>query len=264
MAELTIRFRSNCLKRFTTFKMYIPHDSNEVLPFFSEQDSQYAKRPTKTLFLLHGFTGDAGNWIPEFMCEKYNFAVVTPSGENSFWLDGISSGHQFLKFIGEELIEYVRRIFGLAKSKEDTYICGMSMGGFGALHTALYYPEVFGKAAGLSSALIVHEVATMTEGKGNEVANYEFYRECFGEPSKVLESDNNPETLVKKLKAAGKKFPELLMCCGTEDFLLENNREFHRFLEAEKVPHIYEEDTGNHDMMFWNKYVEKFIPIMFG
>lgn len=264
MSDLTIRFHSTCLKRFTTFKMYIPDAVRENLPMFINQESEYAKRPTKTLFLLHGFTGDAGNWIPEYLSEKYNFAVVIPSGENSFWLDGISTGHEFLKFIGEELVNYVRKVFGLAKCKEDTYICGMSMGGFGALHTALYYPEVFGKAAGLSSALIVHEVATMTEGKRNAVANYEFYRECFGDPSKVLESDNNPETLVKKLKAEGKPLPELFMCCGTEDFLLENNREFHRFLEAENVEHVYEEDAGFHDMAFWDKYVKKFIPLMFG
>ena len=104
----------------------------------------------------------------------------------------------------------------------------------------------------------------MTEGTGNPVANYEYYRECFGDPAKVLESDNNPETLVKKLKAEGKQIPQIYMSCGTEDFLLENNREFHRFLEAEGVPHVYEEDTGSHDMVFWNKYVEKFIPVIFG
>ena len=54
------------------------------------------------------------------------------------------------------------------------------------------------------------------------------------------------------------------MCCGTEDFLLENNREFHSFLESENVEHVYEEDTGFHDMIFWDKYVKKFIPLMFG
>jgi len=212
---------------------------------------------------LHGFTGDAGNWIPEYLSDKYNFAVVCPSGENSFWLDGISSGHQFCTFLGEELIRFIRKTFNLAESREETYIMGMSMGGFGAIHTALAYPDVFGKAAGLSSALIVHEVAGMTEGHGNGMANYEYYRECFGDPSKVLDSENNPETLVRKLKEKGKALPEILMSCGTEDFLLENNREFHKFLLEEKVEHIYEEDSGNHDMMFWNKYVEKFIPKMF-
>ena len=54
------------------------------------------------------------------------------------------------------------------------------------------------------------------------------------------------------------------MCCGTEDFLLENNRAFSAFLNAQGVPHIYEEGPGMHDMKFWSAYVEKIIPWMFG
>ena len=49
-----------------------------------------------------------------------------------------------------------------------------------------------------------------------------------------------------------------------EDFLIENNREFHRFLEAEGVEHIYNETPGQHDMDYWNEYVQKYVPIMFG
>ncbi len=261
MANLTIRYYSNCLCRHTTFQMYLPNGFRAENP---DETNPYAKRETKTLFLLHGYTGDAGNWVPEYLSEKYNFAVITPSGENSFWLDGLSTGHKFCTFLGEELIGYIRRTFGLAMRKEDTFTMGMSMGGFGAIHTALYYPDVFGKAAGLSSALIARQVANMKEGDSNPMANYEYYRECFGEPSKVLESDNNPETLVKKIKAEGKEMPQLLICCGTEDFLLENNREFHRFLEAEGVEHIYNESPGQHDMDYWNEYVQKYVPIMFG
>jgi len=46
------------------------------------------------------------------------------------------------------------------------------------------------------------------------------------------------------------------MACGTEDFLLEENRAFHRFLENEGVEHTYVEDEGNHDPKFWSKYSE--------
>lgn len=261
MSNLTIRFYSNSLQRYTTFQMIIPNDIRNGVP---REETEYSRRKMKTLFLLHGYTGDAGNWVPEYLCEKYNFAVVIPSGENAFWLDGISTGHKFCSFLGEELLGYVRNTFGLAESREDTCIMGLSMGGFGALHTALYYPENFGKAAGLSSALIVHKVAEMTEGSVDPHGNYEYYRECFGEPSKLLESDNNPETLVKKIKREGRPMPEILLCCGTEDFLLENNRQMHEFLKRENVEHIYEESAGNHDMEFWSRYTEKFIPLMFG
>lgn len=261
MSNLTMRFYSNCLRRNASFKMFLPYDERPDIP---EEMKKYKSRKTKVLFLLHGYTGDGDIWVPEYLADKYNFAIIAPDGENAFWLDGISTGHQFCKFLGEELPSFIRKAFNLALAPEDTYIMGFSMGGFGALHTALKYPDVFGKAAALSSALIVHEVAGMKEGSDNGVANYEYYRECFGEPSKLLESDNNPETLVKKLKAEGKNFPEIIMACGTEDFLIARNREFHDFLVEENVPHTYDEDKGIHDMVFWGKCVEKYVPVMFG
>ena len=261
MADLTITFYSNCLRRNTTFKMFIPNDKRDDIPM---PESEYAKRPMKTLILLHGYTGDAGNWVNPELSVKYNFVVVCPNGENSFWLDGLATGHQFATFLGVELIDYLRRTFGLAKNPDDTFVMGLSMGGFGALHTAFMFPEVYGKCAAFSSALIHNEVAKLAPGENNDVANYDYYRECFGDPAKLHESDNNPEVLLKKLKSEGKKIPEIFMSCGTEDFLLDRNREFHAFLEKEGVNHTYEEWSGIHDMVFWSKSVERFVPDMFG
>ena len=164
--------------------MYLPNDMRTDIP---QEENPYAARKMRTLFLLHGYTGDAGNWVPEEIAQKYNFAIVIPNGENAFWLDGLSTGHQFASFLGKELPEYLRKTFGLAGSAEETYIMGLSMGGFGALHTAFAYPEVFGKVSALSSALIVHKIAHMKEDGGNEVANYAYYHECFGDLETVEE-----------------------------------------------------------------------------
>lgn len=262
MANITVKYFSDCLMRHTTFEMFLPNDPRADQPW-GQQDDPCRKRPMKTLFLLHGYTGSAGNYVPEYLSERYNFAVIAPNGENGFWLDGISTGHKYCTLLGEEMLNYVRRTFGLAKSAEDTCILGMSMGGFGALHTGLAYPDHFGRIGAMSSALIVHEVAEMKPGTDNNVANYEYYRECFGDPQRVLESDNNPETLVDKLRTQNKKIPEIYMCCGTEDFLLERNRAFHQFLESRDVPHQYHESGGNHDMQFWNEYTEKIVRWMF-
>ena len=227
MATITVRYYSDCLKRQTCFDMYLPNDTHIDVPWEKQREKK-EERPLKTLFLLHGYSGSPWNWVPEHLSQKYNFAVVTPNGENGFWLDGISTGHKYCTLLGEELPGYIRKTFGLANSCEDTYIMGLSMGGFGALHTGLAYPENFGKIGAMSSALIVHEVAEMQPGGGNGVANYEYYRECFGEPAQVLSSDSNPETLADKLLSEGRKLPDIYMCCGTEDFLLENNRQFHQ------------------------------------
>ena len=258
MARLLIEYFSNALRRTTSFEMMIPNDARADLPW---ENTAAAPKPMSTLFLLHGYTGKAGNWVPEGLPEKYNFAIVMPTAENSFYLNGEATGTAYQTMVGEELVDYVRKTFHLANGPEDTCIAGLSMGGFGALHTGLAYPDRFGKIGALSSAYIIHEVAKMKPGEGNDVANY---ASVFGDPETLLERDENPEVLVRKLKAAGAKLPEIYLCCGTEDFLIENNRGLHRFLEAEGVPHEYRESKGIHDMVFWHEYIAKIVEWMFG
>lgn len=259
MANLTIDFFSLVLHRPVQFKMVIPNDLN---PAWNPEQKRKTKK-MKTLFLLHGYEGAAGNWIPENLPALYNFAVVMPNGENGFYTDGLSTGHQYATFVAEELLGYVRKTFNLAMTREDTYIMGYSMGGYGALRTALAYPDRFSKTVGLSSALIVRGCSTMKPGESNPIANYEYYRECFGELSEVLTSRNNPEVLVDEILTQNKKMPEIYMACGFQDFLINENRTFHKYLEDKKVPHKYCESEGIHDMNFWREYAEKFIPMLF-
>ena len=261
MAYLRIEYFSNALHRTANFEMMIPEEPPAGIPW---EKNEAQSRPMKTLFLLHGYTGKAGNWVPPGVAEKYNFAIVMPTAENSFYLDGEATGRKYQTLVGEELVDYVRKTFRLAQGPDDTCIAGLSMGGFGALHTGLAYPDRFGKIAALSSALIVHELKDIKPGGGNNVANYEYYRECFGDLSTAAERDVNPEVLAHRLKTAGAKIPEIYMACGTEDFLIENNRAMHRFLENEGIPHEYHEGKGIHDMNFWSEYIVKAAEWMFG
>lgn len=259
MAHIQVEFFSNCLRRPVTFKLLLPNDPND-----GWQPPQKRKGlPIKTLFLLHGYTGAAHNWVPEHLATLYNFAIVMPSGENGFWIDGPATGRQYGAFLGEELPAYLQKTFRLAMTPEDTCIMGLSMGGYGALHAALAYPERFGKVAALSSALIVHGIAHMKPEDENPVANYEYYRQCFGDLETVEQSRNNPEVLVDELLANHQKLPEILMACGTEDFLLEPNRQFHAFLESRGVEHRYFESPGTHDDVFWAEYAVKMVDLMF-
>lgn len=257
MAYFRIEYYSNALRRETSFEMLIPNDPR------ADQPAGQEEKPMRTLFLLHGYTGKAGNWVPEQLARELNFAVVMPTAENSFYLDGEATGRAYQTMLGEELVDYVRRTFRLAMNREDTAIAGLSMGGFGALHTALAYPGRFGKAGCLSSALIVHGIAHMKPGEGNSVANYAYYRQCFGDLETVEERDCNPEVQIRRLKAEGQSIPALYLCCGTEDFLLESNRQMHAFLEKEGVAHEYHEGPGRHDMAFWSDYIVRIARWMF-
>jgi S-formylglutathione hydrolase FrmB len=264
MSLFQVDFYSNALARSTGFTAVIP---NDVSPMMTEGNECY-QRKTKVLFLLHGYSGSSKDWLTgtrvSYFAGKYNLAIVMPTGENSFYLDRKGTGRAYGRFVGQELVDYVRNTFGLSSDKEDTYIGGLSMGGFGAIHTGLAYPNTFGKIMGLSSALIIHNVEKMQEGFQDAIADYDYYTSVFGDPNQLGQSMNNPEVLIRKLKEDKQPIPSLYMACGTEDFLIEENRAFHQFLLKENVPVTYIESPGAHNWDFWNEYLEPSIQWMLG
>ena len=79
-----------------------------------------------------------------------------------------------------------------------------------------------------------------------------------------IESDNNPETQIKKLKEENHRIPGLYMAIGTEDFLYKENQIFRHFLEEEKIDFEYHESTGVHDFVFWNANIEPAVRWLLG
>ena len=49
-------------------------------------------------------------------------------------------------------------MFPLSEEREDTFIAGLSMGGFGALCNGIVYSETFSHVAGLSAAIHLLEI----------------------------------------------------------------------------------------------------------
>lgn len=256
MALFQVDFYSKALSKNTCFHVVLPNDAIPVMV----ADNECYKRNMKTLYLLHGYSGASKDWLLgsqiQEMAVKYNMAVVMPSGDNSFYLDGKGTGKAYCEFVGQELVEYVTKTFGLSENREDTYIGGLSMGGFGAIHTGLAYPNTFGKIAALSSALIVHQIANLKEDFKDAIADYYYYTSVFGDLEKLDESVNNPEYLIRKLKEEKQTIPSIYMACGSEDFLIENNRAFHKFLRSENIVVQYTESPGVHNWDFWNQYLE--------
>jgi S-formylglutathione hydrolase FrmB len=256
MALYQIDYYSKELARIVHFDMLLPNDIN---PEMISSNENY-QRESKTLFLLHGYSGSSKDWLLgssiQELAGKYNLVVVMPNGENSFYLDSRGTGKAYCRFIGQELVEYVQKIFGLSRRKEDIFIGGFSMGGYGAIHTGLTYPNNFGKIIALSSALITNKLKNMQEGFTGGMADYDYYVSVFGDLMKVEESINSPEYLIRNLKKENLRIPPIYMACGTEDFLLEENREFHQFLTEQQIEIEYHESKGLHNWSFWNQYLE--------
>lgn len=256
MALFQADFFSPSLSRITSFNILIP---NDILPGMCAGNPHYL-RGVKTLVLLHGYSGSNKDWLTSSavaeLSIKYNLAIIMPSGENSFYLDGKGTGKAFCQFIGKDLVEYTKKTFGLSDKNEDIFIGGYSMGGFGALHTALVYPDTFGKVFALSSALIIHNIMNMSSDFKDGFADFDYYQSVFGDLENLDTSENNPEYIIQNMIKNGREIPGIFMLCGTEDFLIEQNRAFHQFLISERVDVQYEEHPGSHDWNFWNRYLE--------
>ena len=224
MASGRMEFHAESIMQHANFAFVLPNDVYEP----EIKDKRHYARPPKTLILLHGLTGTDTDWlfggVAQEMAVQYNLAVFMPTAGNNFYLDRGYPGGNWGSFVGEELPAFIRRTFGFCQSREDTLIGGLSMGGFGALHTAMRYPETFSGCAALSSALVLHEVAELGR-RENSVMPEAMVRDVFGDPKRLLGSEKDPEFLYKSAKAAGKALPEIYMAVGTEDSLLHVNRD---------------------------------------
>ena len=142
MAIIEVNFISKCLMRVVTFNAIIPVDK------FGPQAENAEQKPLKTLYLLHGIFGNYTDWVNgtriQAWAEANDLAVIMPSGENRFYLDDEKSGELYGEFIGKELVEFTRKLFPLSDKREDTFIAGLSMGGYGAIRNGLKYAENFG------------------------------------------------------------------------------------------------------------------------
>ena len=256
MASGRMEFHAQSIMQHTNFTFVLPNDV-----FMDDvKDRRHYERPTKSLILLHGLTGTDTDWlyggVAQDMAVQYNTAVFMPTTGNSFYLDRGYPGGNFCEFIGKELPDYIRKVFGFCESRENTLIAGLSMGGFGAVHAALAYPDTFGKCIALSSGFILYEVAE--SGKRDDgVMPAQMIRDVFGDPENILQSDRNPEYQYLKLKEQGKRIPEIYMAIGTEDPLYEDNLTFRKFLEKQRADFFFEDGPGKHDWRFWNEYIDR-------
>lgn len=258
MALIQVNFISKSLMRTVPMNVILPVDKI-TFPGMPEEN----EAPYKTLYLLHGVLGNYTDWISgtniQRWAEEKNLAVVMPSGDNMFYVDQKESQNYYGEFIGEELVEMTRKMFPLSHKREDTFIAGLSMGGYGAIRNGLKYHDTFGYIAGLSSAILIDGIENRTNDSPFFMERRDYAERVFGDLKKVQDSDMNPRWLVKKLKDEHVKLPKMYLACGTEDPLLEISRSFRDFLKDTEVDLTYEEGEGGHEWEFWNRYIKKVI-----
>ena len=209
-----------------------------------------ASRPAgaPVLYLLHGLSDDHTIWLRRTSIERYvaplGLAVVMPAVNRSFYADE-AHGNAYWTFLSAELPELVASFFHVSTRRADTFVAGLSMGGYGAVKWALRQPDRFAAAASLSGALDIAALA----GREHREA---LLRTVFGGPPGPADDP------IELLRAhAPDDLPALHVSCGTEDVLFDDNRAFVRAAEAAGVPLTVDFRPGEHEWGFWDAQIQR-------
>lgn len=255
MALIQCNFNSKSLMRTVPLQVVLPTDK---IMFPGQPEPE--EKPFKTLYLLHGIFGNYTDWVSrtrlQSWAENRNLCVVMPSGDNSFYVDNRKTSALYGSFIAKDLIEFTRRSFPLSRKREDTFIGGLSMGGFGAIVNGLQHPETFGRVIGLSAALVLNEQNLNAEYTDFLMTNRGYYESVFGDLDKVLGGENDYTALAER--GAGREDkPRMYLACGTEDGLIAPNYQFRDKLIELGYDVTWAEGPGGHDWDFWDAYILK-------
>lgn len=258
MAILQMTMMSQALMRTVPVTVVLPFDKMLFPGMQPRQEGAY-----KTLYLLHGVIGSTLDWLSGTRIERFavehDLCVVMPSGDNAFYLDHPERHDYYGDFIGRELVELTRKAFPLSHRREDTFLGGLSMGGYGALRNGLKYHETFGAVCALSSALLLDELQDRKPNAPFFLESREYAEACFGELSKVAGSDKDPLWLAKQLQKSGAPLPLVYMACGRQDPLLPANDKFAAALQSLGYTVTYEVDPGAHEWDFWDTHIRRAI-----
>ena len=235
MARITCNFYSRTLLRAVDITVIIPTITCPESLNPNEKPNFIFKKKYPVIYLLHGFGNNHAIWTAytnvEMFAEERRIAVVNLSAENKFYSKvGMDD---FFTFVSEELPEFVTNMFPISDKPEESYIAGLSMGGYGSYLHGLSHPERYA-AIGAFSAPSSNR---RTGGKRPDLLK-----------------------LAKDIAKEGKKFPKIYAACGTEDFLFADSKKFAMKLKELGADVTWEEVEGyKHEWRFWNLEVERFM-----
>lgn len=247
MAFFTCKLKSQALMSTTQVRLYFPCDLVD----------RWKGQPPRAVFtLLHGYTNDGDDWVNMSAALRYaadnNIALVIPDAGNSFYHD-TASNQAYHTWLTEEMPLLLDQIVKLPHEREKNFICGLSMGGYGALMLALNHPERYAGCASFSGAVAMH---LMLGQKDNPLVRYVF-EPVYGQ---ALELPENRDLfrLVQKVSALpAEQQPKILCTTGRQDhepyYIYEQNQAFRQLAQSLPVEYTYMDWDGGHEWAFWDR-----------
>ena len=253
MIFCSMKFFSESLEMCTEAYVLLPQRGTAGR--IGDTNGEVGQGKFKCLYLLHGLSDDQSIWMRrtsiERYAEQYGIAVVMPFGGRSFYTD-MKFGMRYYTYIAKELPARIADTFNISTDRQDNFIAGLSMGGYGALRIALSAPERFGAAFAMSPLVDLARAIT----RGNSAITPEEMRNVFGPPDEQAERGNDLLALARKARTSDAP-PRIAVHTGTEDLLYNDGVCLCGELEKLAWPDLeYSLDApGKHDWSYWSAQI---------
>lgn len=230
-----------------------------ILPQLPDADAPAKKFPT--LYLLHGISRSNSAWQRMTRIEHYalthGVAVVMPDGSLSSYAD-MKHGLKYFSFIADELPKVMRNFFPLSDKREENFICGASMGGYGALKIGLSRPEQYAAIGSLSSGISgCRACLARLDDRGLSLEELTFGKGGLDAEEAAIVAN------ARAIAESGENAPRVFITCGSEDTrLLESTRRTRDFFQSfpgNPFDLEYTEHPGGHDWGYWDAHICDFL-----
>lgn len=243
MVHAQFRFPSTVLGRMTGFHAILPKPQS----LFVREDRAEAPREKKCLWFLHG-VGDCGedmllhSHIGD-LADEFDLTVILPDVENSFCLDS-DPYMPYESYLMKELIPWTMELLPVSKAREDHFLGGISMGGYGAVRLGLLHPELFSKVFGLSAALDLGFAL-----RYSRVCQIYLPPALTGKPDYAAHPDWDVQGLLERADPAVS--PDFLLNCGERDAFFKANALFADRAKELGFRAVLAGSPGDHDWDYW-------------
>lgn len=216
----------------------------------------------------------------------------------SMYTNSVTTG-SWEDYIVSELVAFIDKNYRTLAKAESRGIAGTSMGGYGALKIAMKHPDVFGAVYGNSSCCLVMAPPAVISESAGPAAKLTSFEEAEKAPVPVRISlayaaafspnpSNPPFYVDRPITANGgdaglsttvlgrwqANIPinmvdqfvtnlrrlHIAFDIGTQDRLLESNRQFRDALKRNRIEHTYEEFEGGHTDKTRERVGTKILP----
>jgi enterochelin esterase-like enzyme len=233
------QFNSPTLGRAEPYRVYLPPD-------YATSDRRYP-----VLYMLHGAGGNYTEWTDSFLPERADemiargtiqpMIVVMPEGGSRTYWANWPGGLRWADYLAYDVVGEIDSHFRTLPTPASRAVGGLSMGGLGALHTALHHPEIFGVVGGHSPSMRLEPDSRVADSLMGDT----FY-------------EYSPIWLVQHRWQPGEHL-NIWVDVGLDDGWRPNIEAFGAALQSQGVASTWREFPGTHEDTYWTSHVSDYL-----